>query len=63
MYERIKKIYWDLGYSGVSAFIAEAVRSKLATAEFKHLEVLENRIKEKQRRVDLSATEREITDH
>ena len=62
LHKRIKALYWDLGHTSLAGYVAKAVMDKLATDEYKHLEILEERIKEKQRRVDLSATERTVED-
>lgn len=64
LYERIRELYWDLDHSSIAGYVTKAIMDKLATDEYKHLEILELRIKDKQRRVDLSdATERAVDDN
>lgn len=63
LYERVRRLYWDLDHSSIAGYITKAIMDKLATDEYKHLEVLELRIKEKQRRVDLSDATEKIGDN
>lgn len=63
LWKRIQRIKGTLGYSCTAAYVSEALRQKINADEYRYEAELERLLKDEQRRVDLSATEREITDH
>lgn len=54
LHKRVKALFWDLGHTSLAGYVAKAIMDKLATDEYKHLEVLEQRVKDKKRREDLT---------
>ena len=52
-----------LGYSGISAYVHDALRTKINQDEYRYEAELERILKDEQRRVDLSDATEKVRDH